>query len=754
MTSTTSDEITTRMVSQQQPASQPARAHCCAGRRMLTINMFALRWLCIALVLTGVVAFAPPAEAQMYEGRELVRAELIAETTAIVPGKPLTVGVLLRMEPHWHTYWKFPGDAGIPTEIKWQLPPGWKVGEIQWPIPLKLFEPGDIQVYGYHDEVLLMQEITPPATVVDNTVKLAAEANWLVCEKICIPGGANLELELPISDAATAANAEVFARYRGALPQAWPAADVAEAQWSRTPSELTLRVRSNVLASHPEVAFHPLPPEGVVITHPTTERTSDGVTFRIPVEAADAGVAAIPGLVVFGQTANGADRNAWQLSTDSPSATSVPAGTPVVVAGAQGGGLAKFLLFGFLGGFILNLMPCVLPVISLKIFGLIQHAGQDRRQILASGAAFVAGIFVWFIALAVLLIVIKNAGGEIGWAVQFTNPYFVLAMCVIVAVFALNLFGVFEITLPQRANRTAVVWSSGEGHAGSFFQGVFATVLGTSCTAPVLGTAVGFALTQSNAVIVLMFLAIAAGMGAPYLLLSAQPAWVKWLPRPGAWMERVKQLMGFPMLATLVFLLYVLGEQRGPAAVTWTLCFLLVVSLACWMKGAFITPMSSARQRLLVVAVMLALVAGGGAYFIRGKFAQTKQEVATASALDGWLAFTPQLLTAELAKGSAVFLDFTAAWCITCKFNERTVLESDVVREAFARRGIVKIKADWTNADPEITTLLKQFGRPGVPLYVLYPAGKSVAPIILPELLTKNIVLEQLEKSAPQIAAD
>jgi thiol:disulfide interchange protein DsbD len=373
---------------------------------------------------------------------------------------------------------------------------------------------------------------------------------------------------------------------------------------------------------------------------------------------------------------------------------------------------------------------------------------------LRSGVAFVAGIFVWFIALALLLIVIKSAGGEIGWAVQFTNPYFVLAMSVVVLVFALNLFGVFEITLPQTANRSVMAWSSGEGNAASFFQGVFATILGTSCTAPVLGTAVGFALTQSNFVIVLMFLAIAAGMGAPYLLLSAQPAWVSWLPKPGAWMERVKQLMGFPMLATLVFLLYVLGEQRGPGAVTWTLCFLLAVGLACWMKGAFITPLSSATQRIVVLVLMLALVLGSGAYFIRGKFAHEKLEVATAAADDGWLPFTPQLLDAELAKGSPVFLDFTAAWCITCKFNERTVLETAAVRDAFARRGIVKIKADWTNADPEITKLLKQFGRPGVPLYVLYPAGKSVDPIVLPELLTKNIVLEQLEKSAPQIAAD
>ena len=723
---------------------------------MVTTRMFAWRFLGIALLGSAVLSAAllpTSGEAQVYEGRELVEARLLADTTAVTPGKPFTVGVLLKMAPHWHTYWKFPGDAGLPTEIKWSLPPGWKVGEIQWPTPLKLSEPGDIDVYGYHDEVLLMQEITPPASISDNQVKLSAEANWLVCEKICIPGGATVELGLPVGGGASPAHEDVFGRFRRSLPQPWPAGDVATAEWSRAPAELTLRIKSAVLANHPAVEFHPLPGEDVVVGHPFTERTPDGVLFRIPIETADATVKAIPGVVAFGQSTDSPERNAWQLNLRDIAAA---ASTVAPAAGAATRGLATFLLFGFIGGFILNLMPCVLPVISLKLFGFIQHAGHDRGRILRSGLAFVAGIFVWFIALALLLIVIKSAGGEVGWAVQFTNPYFVLGMSVVVLVFALNLFGVFEITLPQTANRSVMAWSSGEGNAASFFQGVFATVLGTSCTAPVLGTAVGFALTQSNGVILLMFLAIAAGMSAPYLLLSAQPAWVSWLPKPGAWMERVKQLMGFPMLATLVFLLYVLGEQRGPVAVTWTLCFLLAVALACWMKGAFITPMSSAAQRMTVLVLMLALVLGSGAYFIRGKFAHEKLEVASATgaAEDGWLPFTPQLLEAELAKGSPVFLDFTAAWCITCKFNERTVLESAQVREAFARRGIVKIKADWTNADPEITKLLKQFGRPGVPLYVWYPAGKSVEPIILPELLTKNIVLEQLEKSAPQLAAD
>jgi thiol:disulfide interchange protein DsbD len=397
-------------------------------------------------------------------------------------------------------------------------------------------------------------------------------------------------------------------------------------------------------------------------------------------------------------------------------------------------------------------MPCVLPVISLKIFGFIQHAGQSRGRILRSGLAFIAGIFAWFVGLALLLIVLKSLGREITWAFQFTNPYFVLFMSAVVLVFALNLFGVFEISLPQSANRGLLGWTAREGDAGSFFQGVFATVLATPCTAPFLGTALGFAFTQSGWMILVMFLAIAAGMSSPYLLLSAQPAWLGLLPKPGAWMERVKQLMGFFLIATLLFLLWVIGAERGSEAIIWTACFLLALSLACWMKGAFIVPAASRTTRLVTVVLILGIVSGSGAYFIGEKFMATKIASGETPLAGDWRPFTPERLQSEMAQGHTVFVDFTAAWCLTCKFNEATVLESNAVREAFQSRGIIKFKADWTNADPAITKILKQFGRPGVPMYVLYPAGK--APIVFPELLTQSIILDKLETITPHVAAE
>ena len=703
--------------------------------------------LATCLIIWSVLAFAPHHLGQVYQGKELVKAEVLPDTKAIVPGKPFTVGLLLRMAPGWHTYWKFSGDAGLPTELKWKLPPGWKVGEIQWPIPLKTIDPGDIETYGYENEVLLMQEITPSQTIVDPSVKLSADANWLVCEKICIPGGATLQLELPVSTTSATANTELFSRYRRLLPQTWPGSNVATANWSRIGSDLRLKVTSETLANYPALDFFPLPEQGAVVGHPAIEsRNKNEIAFRIPIESSAKNLSSIGGLVVFSRQPNGDDRAAWQIAS-----------APIVSAdrAAPTRGIFTFLLFGFLGGIILNLMPCVLPVISLKIFGFIQQAGQSRQKILRSGLAFTAGIFAWFIALALLLIVLKGAGREVTWGgFQFTNAYFVLALSVIVLVFALNLFGVFEISLPQSMTRSLISTTERKDNLGSFFQGVFATILATPCTAPFLGTALGFAFSQSAAVILSMFVAIAAGMSAPYLLLSAQPAWLRLLPKPGPWMVHVKQFMGFLLLATLLFLLYVLGAQRGLEGAIWASCFLLVISVACWMKGAFVLPTASAIKRSVALVLMFVLVFASGIYFIGGKFRSTNLASATVGSLRGdWQAFTPERLQAELEQSHFVFVDFTAAWCLTCKFNEANVLENDAVRQAFQRHGIVKLKADWTNGDPVITKLLQQFGRPGVPLYVLYP-GKSAEPIVFPELLTKSMILEKLESTSRAVAAE
>lgn len=695
-----------------------------------------------AISLALAVLVAGQARAQVYQGRELVKAELIANVSAIVPGKPFQAGLLLHIAPRWHTYWKNSGDAGIPIELKWHLPPGWKAGELHWPIPLKFDDPGDIKTYGYHDEVLLAQDLTPPASLPDPTTKLSADANWLVCEKICIPGSAALVLSLPVGQDAASANSDIFARYKRLEPQAGGNLSV---QWQRADHALLLHARSPAFGQSRLLDFYPSPEGNVVVGHPELQsHAGEEAVFRIPLESGGEGLNSLPGLIVYGQQDDGSDRAGLTIS-ETPQAAGVAPALP------DRRSLAAYLFFGFLGGLILNLMPCVLPVISLKIFGFVQHAGQSRKRIFHSGLFFVAGIFAWFVGLAVVLIVLRHAGHQITWALQFTNPYFVLGMSCVVLVFALNLLGVFEISLPQAINRGLLGASAAEGLGASFFQGMFATVLATPCTAPFLGTALGFAFTQTALVILAMFAAIAAGMSAPYVVLCAQPAWLRLLPKPGAWMLHVKQLMGFLLLATLIFLLYVLGAQRGLEALTWAAAFLLVLSLVCWMQGVFVLPTASRAARVWAIGLMIVFLAAGGFYFIGNKFASSKFSQSTNALAGDWQAFTPEKLQAELDQGHTVFVDFTAAWCITCKFNEASVLESAAVRDAFRAHGVTKLRADWTNGDPVITKLLQHFGRPGVPLYVLYP-GKDIEPIVFPELLTKGMVLDKLQNLTHRIA--
>lgn len=708
-----------------------------------------LRWLLLPFLILTL-------HAQEYEGRTLVKPSLVANTTVIVPGKPFEVGLLLEMAPTWHTYWAYGGDAGFPTTIKWTLPEGFAAGPIQWPLPHRLLEPGDIEVYAYGDQVLLITTIVAPADLKEKSVTLRAKADWLVCAEICVPGSAALELTLPVAPEASPANAELFAGFHSQLPSTEP--PPFGLTWNSGETETTLTVSG--LQGVTSVDLYPLPAEGQQIGHPRDGRAAPDSTpvkppaagvevHGVPVAADGTAALIIPGKgaisgVLVAETAEG--RKGWfvssgeaaapspQPSTLSPQPSSLP--------------LWKALLFGFLGGLILNLMPCVLPVISLKIFGFIRQAGDRPEKILRHGMAFVGGVFAFFLGLALVIIALKAGGSEVTWAFQFQNPWFNVVLGSLVFAFALNLFGVFEIVLPGQASTALSEASSKEGYLGSFSQGVFATLLATPCTAPFLGTALGFAFSQSAAIILLMFAAVALGMSAPYFLLSAKPGWMKVLPKPGAWMERLKQFMGFPLLATLLWMLYILGNQKGLEGVLWFGCFLLCVALACWIYGAFCGPLSKPSTRAVSLALAALVLAGGGAYFLGTKFTGAQRSAAKSAETGGiaWVDFSQKALDDLLARGQPVFVDFTADWCLSCKYNERTAIDVPAVREAFKAKDIVPMKADWTNANPEITAALKKFGRVGVPFYVLYPANGG-EPIILPELLTQQIVLDALAKA-------
>ncbi len=408
--------------------------------------------------------------------------------------------------------------------------------------------------------------------------------------------------------------------------------------------------------------------------------------------------------------------------------------------------MLKFLVFGFIGGFILNLMPCVLPVIALKIFGFIKQAGEAPEKVFRLGLAFVAGIFAWFIGLAALLSVFKLVGRDFNWSSQFQNPYCLVAMSAILFVFALNLFGVFEVFLPNTVGNKAMDLADREGYTGAFFHGMFATLLATPCTAPFLGPALGFAFAPQATTLVVfsIFIAVAAGMSFPYFLLTAQPAWMRFLPRPGLWMVRFKQFTGFMLMGTLLWLLFVLGLETGVQAVISTAAFLLCLGIACWIKGAFLTGQASPIERLGSLGFMTAVSLFGLLFFVVGKITPVAAQTFASDA--GWLPFSPSRLEQAAKSGKPVFVDFTADWCANCKYNERFVLASSTVRDAFTKGGVVLLKADWTRGDAQITKMLRGFGRAGVPVYAVYPAGGG-EPDILSELLTEREVLESLDRA-------
>ena len=724
----------------------------------------------LALCAAFALAFGAPSErtaAQMENGVALVKADLIADTTAVQPGKAFTVGLRLKMAPHWHTYWQYSGDAGLPTKIDWELPDGFKAGPIQWPLPDKIETPGDIINYGYSEEVVLLTEITPPTQPAGGEVTFKAKATWLVCAEKCIPGEAALSLKLPVGGNAQAANVEVFNKYRAMLPTP---ADPKTAGVGLQGKYLTFQL--NGAGSAPSAAeFFPLPGDTAEVGHPAAakimtvaeppswgafavvEMVSDpkdadqigGVWTLTDKDGKKTGISVAPKKPVV----SGSDQTSAQPSPSpapAVAANTLSGGAQNPPPGASGGpatpagSLWHFLLLGFLGGLILNVMPCVLPVISLKLFSFVKQANEDRARVLRLGLAYAAGVFAWFLGFAGLVVGLRSAGHQVGYAFHLQNPWFLVGLSAATFVFALNLLGVFEIILPGNVtNAAAGAAGSREGYAGAFVQGVLATVLGSACTAPVFGEALAFAFSQSAVGIFAMFAAIAAGMSAPFVILAAFPAWLKFLPKPGAWMERVKQGTGFLLLATVLWLLYVLGRSKGSDGVVWTGVLLLALGVACWVQGAFNTFAAGDGTRW-AARLAIAVIALGGGWFAVGQIAGSRPPETVAAGAGG---FAAQLDTA-LKTGRTVFVDFTADWCVSCKSNERLVLSSDAVQKALQDDNVMFLKADYTTYSDDVARLLKQFNAASVPLYVVYPAGKPDAPLVLPTLLTQQIVLDTL----------
>ena len=680
-----------------------------------------VHFLILLLCLAG-SWISPTAMAEFGSDSATVQVQLLADSTSI-PAHPFTAGVLLRMAPGWHTYWMNPGDSGLSVDVQWTLPPGWKAGPLQWPVPEKHEEPGDMITYGYDGELLLMVELTPPPGPLTGEVKLAANVSWLACAKSCVPGRADVALTLPASGEASAANKELFAKFRAKLPkQTAPPFNI---RWELHDTEVFLRVSG--LRSHSEIDFFPLDP---LMGH--AETIAPGVLrISLPKDHATdrSNRTVIQGVLVADWAG---ERTGWQVSNSAPAkpaATATPSATPSPVSDSTPVLSApRALAFGFLGGFILNLMPCVLPVIALKILGFLGQAGESRRRVFHLGLAFVAGIFAWFLTLALLIVVARAVGQQVNWAFQFQNPSFVLGTMLFLFVFSLNLLGVFEIWLPGTGRIASL--SSREGYGGAFLHGVFATLLATPCTAPFLGSALGFALAQSAFLIFAIFTAIAAGMSLPYVLLTAQPGWMRFLPRPGLWMVRFKQAMGFLMLGTVVWLVEVYLSQRGAGGGAGILWLLLGVGAACWIFGTWFTPGTSGIARSMAGLAMAALIALGA---VLGR----------TPPMEKWEPWSAERVAALRKQGKPVFVDFTASWCTNCIYNERFVLAQPPVQEAL--RSFATLRGDWSKGDPAISAELRRLGRGGVPVYVVFPPGDG-APEVLPELLTEKTVIQALNR--------
>jgi len=671
-----------------------------------------------------------------------VKAELIAETDAIVPGQPLQLALKLTHEKDWHTYWLVPGDSGLPTRIEWQLPSGATAGPIEWPYPHRL-PAGPLVNFGYEGETLLLTRLQLPADLpVGKDLTLTAKAEWLECNDVCIPGSADLKLTLPVRAAASASpQAAQFAQARRLIPAAMPGLSVrGTTEGERVLLALTLPPDRKVET----LAFFPLEEGRIEPAAPQVLDRREGTALQLAAaKPVKADAKSLAGVLV----ANGGPSKAggWAATIEAPLVAgtvgaAAPAAATAATSVAPPMSLVAALGAAFLGGLILNLMPCVFPVLSLKLIGLAQHRTHSGPMA-AHGVAFAVGVVLSFVLLAGLLIALQKAGSALGWGFQLQTPWVVASLTVLFFLIGLNLLGVFEFTFGSGLGNTkaadALVGKS--DWRGSFGTGVLAVIVASPCTAPFMSAALGYAITQPAAIALSVFGMLGVGMAAPYLLLTLFPALLAKLPRPGRWMELFKQFMAFPMFATCVWLLWVLAQQVDAGGVALALGVLVAVAFAVWSLGLAQRGASRFRWVALAGAVLAAItftpiatsepVANGG-------------RVATAGA--DWVEYSPQKLAELRGQGKAVFVDFTAAWCVTCQVNKRVALNTDKVKSRFADTGIVRMKADWTNRDEQITRALAEFGRNGVPLYVLY--DRKGEPTVLPELLTENTVLEALSK--------
>lgn len=692
------------------------------------------------------LAIAAPAATKSHTSVNLL---LPVETAR--PGDTVLAGIQLRMEPKWHTYWKNPGDAGGPTEIEWQMPKGITVGEIQWPAPER-YDAEGITTFVYHDEVTLLVPIKLDTQLASGPLEIKATVSWLECEELCLPGETTVSAQLTIgSESKPSPASALIESAQGYLPREDGPTGL-KADWEGPPEanerHLLFEWPSNGAT---KADFYPDASDDyeVQLTPEKLPVDASRIAMRIAVKSESGNrPEAITGIIV--QTFEG-KRQAFavKLVPGEEMNSAVPTGAP---KSPLSGGTAKFLVLALLGGLILNLMPCVLPILSLKVLHIVNQRGTPASHARKHAFVYLLGVLASFWVLAGLVM----AGRLASWGEQFQDPRFVVAMTILMTLIGLNLFGVFEVILPGTATNEAEKLTSKKGYSGSFFTGALSVVLGASCVAPMLAAAVGWAISQTPLMIFLAFSMIGVGLALPFVLLSFFPALQKLLPKPGAWMEKFKIALGFPMLATAVWLLSQTADHFGSSGPLWVGLFLVTLGIAAWIYGEF--HQRGSKRRGLAALLALIIVGGGYAWAMEHELNWRNPPIDLPGTSGGvnntsekgiaWQPWSSDAVSKAQAEGRPVLVDFTANWCLTCQLNKKTSLEIESVEKKLKEINAVSLLGDYTRKNPEITAELKRFERAGVPLVLVYPKDASKPPQILPTILTPEIVLNALDAAA------
>jgi thiol:disulfide interchange protein/DsbC/DsbD-like thiol-disulfide interchange protein len=678
-----------------------------------------------------------------------VKAHLVSEVSAVAPGQSFWVALEITIRDGWHTYWRNPGDSGQATTLKWQLPPGFTAGDIVWTTPHR-FELPPLVNYGYAKHAVHLVNITAPRDLKLGTpIVLSAKAGWLACSDVCIPEDAELQVKLPVSREAGAvdpADASLFTAARSELPSAQFAATTARIQGD----QLVIALGKEWGATLPQIkslAFFPYDEGGIEYAAPQVlSRKRDAVELAMKVGYQPPQAGMVRGvLLATEQSGNDTVTVPMEIGANfSGPGGSQPAGGPrfapaTPAAEKTTASLPVLLAFAILGGLILNLMPCVFPVLSIKAIGLVEQAKKHPAAVRTKGMVFAAGVISSMLCLATVLLTLRAGGEQIGWGFQLQSPLFVTLLVYLLLAVGLNLSGVFEVGGGLAGVGDGL--TQGDSYRAAFFTGVLTTLVATPCTAPFMAFAVGAALTQPPALALCIFAALGFGLALPYLLLSFAPWMRRALPKPGAWMDTLKQVFAFPIYASAAWLLWVLAQQTSSFGLGAALAGAILIAFAAWAYQKSKSSAAGGRVAGLVTATLAVLLA----IFLPVRFADVAAaagaSAAGAHAADEWQPYDAARVAKLNAAGRPLLVNFTASWCLTCLVNERNAFTDSAVQDVFRNKGVTLMKGDWTNRDPAITQALASFGRAGVPLYVVYNSKPgSAEPVILPQLLTPSVV--------------